>query len=311
MKRSRASLTLENQNDASESNKNTGQRNENKESLIQKRYVKSAPSLVNQTAKSYKVDRKPNTTKFKYNQQSKLINVNNNISARRVAKPTSPNALVRKRHKNGPKVDHPCSTPQTINVSSDFIRTSMETSAEGKGKTQLEAPIEDRTTSSPTPYTDEHEKKHRSEFDDRWVASDKRFKMKEIVNTRIPGKDNPVEEEYRRFEPSMFTYVDTMNSFEKEKAVDPFGVKLRAMAWLRQAKERLAAGGSDYNPGHSPIIVIEEFCAKEEAWNKENGHEAHDQRREMHKDKISHGSLETLLEDSDKENVAEEKTKIE
>ena len=114
-----------------------------------------------------------------------------------------------------------------------------------------------------------------------------------------------MEAQYRRFEPSMFSYIDTMNSFDREKAVDPFGAQLKAKVWLKQAKEKLATRGGDYNPGQSPIIVIEEFCADNGVCDGQSANQSREQKKEKAK------VMESLLEDSDKENFAEEVTKIE
>jgi hypothetical protein len=312
MKRSRGSIQMDNKFDELESNTNSDQKNENKLHLSLKRGVKSAPNLKHRGS-NYKVGRKQSIMGLEKNKQkhqsnkngkSKFVNHRNKTSVKRTSpQPSSSNEKNRRSNTREPKTE-PYKTPQSMDAGSDLTRTSSGTSSKKPKTPQLEVPTQGRPCSSPTPYAREQEKKHTSELDDRWVAGDKKFKVKQIVNTRIPGKENPVEV-YQRFEPSMFSYVDTMNNFEREKAVDPFGAKLKARAWLKQAKEKLAAGGGDYNPGQSPIIVIEEFCAEEEVWNGKS------QYQKKENAKGSQGSLEILLEDSDKENIAEQETKVE
>ena len=317
LKRSRGSVQIDNKIDELESSSNTDQESENKLNLSLKRDVKSAPNIRHRTIRYSKDGRKINTTglrrhtqkQLKNNHQPKFVTQrNDNAFTRSISsQPSSPNENIRRRNGKGPKRE-PCRTPESIEFSSDLTRNSRKTSSKKYNTAQIEAPTLDRPSLSPTPNAREQRKKHRSNLDDRWVASDKKFKVKEVVNTRIPGKENPVEV-YQRFEPSMFAYIDTIKNLEKEKAIDPFGAKLNARAWLRKAKERLASGGSDYNPGQSPIIVIEEFCTEDGVWDGESGHESHDLRKD--EAVVSNGNLETLLEDSDKENVAEEVTNVE
>lgn len=312
MKRSRGSIQMDNKFDELESNTNSDQKNENKLHLSLKRGAKSAPNLKHRGS-NYKVGRKQSIIGLEKNKQkhqsnkngkSKFVNHRNKTSVKRISpQPSYSNEKNRRCNTREPKTE-PYKTPQSMDAGSDLTRTTPGTSSKKTKTPQLEVPTQGRPCSSPTPYAREQEKKHRSELDDRWVAGDKKFKVKQIVNTRIPGKENPVEV-YQRFEPSMFSYIDTMNNFEREKAVDPFGAKLKARAWLKQAKEKLAAGGGDYNPGQSPIIVIEEFCAEEEVWNGKS------QYQKKENAKGSQGSLEILLEDSDKENIAEQETKVE
>jgi hypothetical protein len=286
LKRSRGSLQIDKKNDELESNSSAELReNEVKLKLRLKRGVKSAPNVKHRNAKNLKT----NTTGLSRNKHKQFKFAN---------------------HKNvkRPMTEHGRTSQSLVRHSfrSDSAQNSQKTSSKRNNTTRLEEPRVDRLSSSPIPRARKQGTIHKHELDDRWVAGDKKFKVKEIVNTRIPGKENPVDV-YRRFEPSMFAYIDTMNSFEKEKAADPFGAKLKARAWLKQAKERLASGGSEYKPGQSPIIVIEELWAQDESWDGGDGHESDDQRR----DEVDHEILETLLEDSDKENVAEEVTKFE
>ena len=304
MKRSCSSIQKENKNDESglESNSSTDKRIENKLKINSKRGVKSAPSIKRETLGNRKLGRQISAKHMKRNEEKRQ---NNSYHADQRNKLSSPNGQIRKRNSKRPKKGANGAL-HSIDISSDLTDTSTRTSHGRNIPTQLETPPQDRPSSSPNPYARDHEKRHTSEFDDRWVASDRKFRIKEIVNTRIPGKENPVETQYRRFEPSMFAYIDTMNSFGRERAVDPFGAQLRAKAWLRQAKEKLATRGADYNPGQSPIIVIEEFCADEGGWDKQSSKESHDLRKQNAK------VMESLLEDSDKENFAEELvTKVE
>ena len=288
-----------------ESNSSTDQKNETKSKLRLKRGVKSAPNVKYRTVKNLKT----NATGLRRNKQKQLKVVsqkvrNESASPTMISSRPSTGENIRKNNGKRPTTES-CSTPETLEFHSDFVQSSLKTSP-GKNKaSRLNELIEDRQSSSPAPYTRKQGPKPRADLDDRWVAGDKKFKVKEIVNTRIPGRENTADV-YQRFEPSMFAYIDTMNNFENEKAVDPFGAKLKAKAWLRQAKERLASGGSDYNPGQSPIIVIEELCAQDEIWD---GYESDDQGKD--KAKMDNDILENLLEDSDKENVAEEVTKFE
>ena len=305
MKRSRNSIQKENKNDESgfESNSSTDERIENKLKINSKRGVKSAPSIKCETLANRKLGRQTSTKHLKRNEEKRQNNSYYHVDQRN--KLSSSNGQIRKRNSKRPKKEANGAL-HSIDISSDLTDTPTRTSHGRNITTQLETPLPDRPNSSPNPYARDHEKRHTSEFDDRWVASDRKFRIKKIVNTRVPGKENPVETQYRRFEPSMFAYIDTMNSFGRERAVDPFGAQLRAKAWLRQAKERLATRGADYNPGQSPIIVIEEFCADEGGCDKQSSKESHDLRKQNAK------VMESLLEDSDKENFAEELvTKVE
>ena len=304
MKRSRGSIQIDKKIDELESNSSTDQKNETKSKLRLKRSVKSAPNVKYRTVKNLKT----NTTGLRRNKQKQLKVVsqqvrNENASPTMISSRLSTSENIRKNNGKRPMRES-CRTPETLEIHSDFTQNSLKSSSGKNNAPRLNKPIQGRQSSSPAPYVRKQGPKHRADLDDRWVAGDKKFKVKKIVNTRIPGRENTVDV-YQRFEPSMFAYIDTMNNFEKEKAVDPFGAKLKAKVWLRQAKERLASGGSDYNPGQSPIIVIEELCAQDEVWD---GHESDDQRED--KDKMSNYILETLLEDSDKENVAEEVIKF-
>ena len=307
MKRSRSSTQMDSKTDELEfdSNSSTDKTTKNKLKLRSKRGVKSAPSIKRRTTANYKVGRQTNAKDLTRNEPKRQSNIYHhpNVFGQR-SKSSSPNDQVSKRNSKGPKKGSNAAL-HSIDICSDLTATSARTSPRRNSTTQLETPQQDRSSSSPTPYSREQEERHKSEFDDRWVASDRKFKIKEIVNTRIPGKENPMEAQYRRFEPSMFSYIDTMNSFDREKAVDPFGAQLKAKVWLKQAKEKLATRGGDYNPGQSPIIVIEEFCADDGVCDGQSANQSREQKKEKAK------VMESLLEDSDKENFAEEVTKIE
>lgn len=307
MKRSRSSTQMDNKTDELEfdSNSSTDKRTGNKLKLGSKRDVKSAPNIKHRTTANYRVGRRTNIKNVKKTEPKRQSNSHHQSKfVDQRSKPPSPNDQCSKRNSKGPKKG-PNAALHSIDSCLDLTRTSTRTSHRRNSTTQLETPQQDRPSSSPTPYSRKKEKRHTSELDDRWVASDRKFQIKEIVNTRIPGKENPVEAQYRRFEPSMFAYIDTMNSFDREKRVDPFGAQLKAKAWLRQAKEKLATGGAEYNPGQSPIIVIEEFCADEGVCDGHRANESQDQRKDKAK------VMESLLEDSDKENFAEQVTKVE
>ena len=316
MEQSRGSIQKDNNEDmllSSSSNQSNGNR---LKPSSKRDGLHSAPELKHRTCKNYcKIDGKTNEAELKRNKQKQTQHEHGNSSSKLVhrrskaipkrsisSKPLSAEELLCKQNKNKPKTVAN-ESPQLINVNPTIRRCSFERSKKRNGS-QVEAPGVVRPRSSPTSPARGEEKKRGSEFDDRWVTSDKKFKVKQIVNTRIPGRENPVEDQYRRFEPSMFTYIDTINNLEKEKEVDPCGAKLKAATWFRKAKEKLATGGSDYNPGRSPIIVIEEFYAEgEETWDEKSGYESHGTKKAKVKD--STGSMEILLEDSDKENVAE------
>ncbi|XP_028393599.1 uncharacterized protein LOC114517945 [Dendronephthya gigantea] len=316
MKRSRGSIQKDNSEDMlSSSNQHHGNR---LKPSSKRDGLHSAPELKHWKGKNYcKVDGKISMTELKGNGQrqtrkqyenssSNLVHKRSKTVARRgiSSKAFSAEELLCKQDRNRPKTV-PNGNPQTLNGNPASNQCSF-TRIKKKNGSQLEARGDDRPRSTPTSHARGQEKK--GVFDDRWVTHDKKFKVKQIVNTRIPGRENPVEDQYRRFEPSMFTYLDTINNFDKEKEIDPCGAKLKSAIWLKKAKEKLATGGRDYNPGRSPIIVIEEFCAGNEGtWDEESGYESHGKK----KIKDSAASMEMLLEDSDKENVAEEVRKDE
>ncbi|XP_046850311.1 uncharacterized protein LOC124443822 isoform X3 [Xenia sp. Carnegie-2017] len=128
---------------------------------------------------------------------------------------------------------------------------------------------------------------------EHWVSSEKKFKVKEIVNMKLPSRRTLSNMEYRRHEPSMFSDFDYLKKLEIKTDVDPFVQKEKNRQWLRDAKKRFAYGGRKYSPGKSPIIVIEELCL--DMKDKENNHE------------LKATRLQTLHEDKDEENIAASK----
>ena len=145
--------------------------------------------------------------------------------------------------------------------------------------------------------------------EEHWVTNDKKFVAKEVVNTRIPGKSYSPPPTYRRFEPSMFENFDKINSLHTDNPLDSSGAKISEITWLKKVKESLCTGQNDYNPGPSPVIVIEEYCEKDDAHGADESNEETDDKSYTNKGsaepKVPPGSLETLIEDIDTERKAE------
>lgn len=153
-------------------------------------------------------------------------------------------------------------------------------------------------------------------LEDRWTTNDRKFVVKEVINTRIPGKTYPEPQTYPRFNPSMFESFDKINILSEKKPVDPFGAKAAAMIWLKRAR---LARQSDYNPGLTPIIVIQEYKSESDDGDdesEEEGEQTGDESRDKHEEeKVKRngyqGRLQILTEDIEKENMVESINKIE